>query len=139
MRVISFAAAIGSLTMPAVRNVACFILLVHAASAFDRAGVRSAIGARPTDRVSHVTRPTLQSRTALRPSPVLLVASSPPPAASDARGIVVGWGVCGFLSILASAIRRLAPIAAQPLVQRDLSTLQWGMCARAQRGPAPPC
>ena len=38
----------------------------------------------------------------------------------------MAWGVCGFLGILASALKRLAPIALQPILQRDLSWLQWG-------------
>jgi len=68
-----------------------------------------------------------RTTTALRtPSPVVLAAASPAPAPS-ASGLAVGWGVCGFLSILASAIKRLGPIALEPLKARDLSPLQWGV------------
>ena len=55
----------------------------------------------------------------------MLVAASPATPPENAKGLAVAWGVCGFLSILASAIRRLAPIALQPVVRRDLSALQW--------------
>ena len=63
-----------------------------------------------------------------RPPPIQLAASTAQPS-DNAKGLAVGWGVCGFLGILASAIGRLAPIAAQPFVQKDLSVLQWGMYA----------
>ena len=43
----------------------------------------------------------------------------------SAAGVSTAWGVFGFLSILASAVRRLLPIALQPLSRRDLSFLQW--------------
>ncbi len=72
---------------------------------------------------------TLPSARMARPaasSPVLVASASSPAAPRDAQGIAVAWGVCGFLSILASAIKRLAPIALQPMLQRDLSWLQWG-------------
>ena len=45
-----------------------------------------------------------------------------------ARGLRTAWGVCGFLGILAQAIGRLAPIAMQPILQRDITMLQWGLC-----------
>ena len=51
------------------------------------------------------------------------------PPAANAQGVTVAWGVCGFLGILASAIGRLAPIALQPILQRDLSLIQWGLYA----------
>jgi len=60
------------------------------------------------------------------PAPLIVAASTPAAPVPSAQGIAVAWGVCGFLSILASAIKRLAPIALQPLLQRDLSWLQWG-------------
>jgi len=60
------------------------------------------------------------------PAPLLLASSTPSVPAPSASGAAVAWGVCGFLGILASAIKRLAPIALQPLLQRDLSWLQWG-------------
>lgn len=61
--------------------------------------------------------------------PVLLSAAQPSPPAANAQGVTVAWGVCGFLGILASAIGRLAPIALQPILQRDLSLIQWGLYA----------
>merc|ERR1719424_1992264 len=72
-------------------------------------------------------RPVAARASAVRP-PVVLSAASPAPAPS-AGGLAVGWGVCGFLSILASAIKRLAPIAIQPLKAKDLTLLQWGLYA----------
>ena len=60
------------------------------------------------------------------PSAPLLVAAAPSaPPPDSARSLSVAWGVCGFLSILASAVRRLAPIAMQPFARRDLTLLQW--------------
>ena len=60
------------------------------------------------------------------PPTTMLVAASPTPPSRNAKGAAVAWGVCGFLGILASALKRLAPIALQPILQRDLSWLQWG-------------
>lgn len=54
--------------------------------------------------------------------------ASPVPTADAARGLRTAWGVCGFLGILAQAIGRLAPIAMQPILQRDITMLQWGLC-----------
>ena len=57
------------------------------------------------------------------PAPLLIAAAAT--AEGPARGgIATAWGVCGFLSILASAVRRLLPIALQPLTRRDLSAVQ---------------
>ena len=60
--------------------------------------------------------------------PAVLAAASTVPVPS-AGGLAVGWGVCGFLSILVSAIKRLAPIAVQPLKARDMTLLQWALYA----------
>lgn len=41
---------------------------------------------------------------------------------------VVGmWAVVQVLSVLGNAIKRLYPIAVQPIVQRDMSSIQWAM------------
>jgi len=56
-----------------------------------------------------------------------LVATANSRSVDDARSLATGWGVCGVVGILANAIGRLAPIALQPLLRRDLSLLQWGM------------
>jgi len=62
------------------------------------------------------------------PRPAMLVAAVPPPAQPEnAQGLKVAWGVCGFLSILASAVGRLTPIALQPFARNDLTLLQWGL------------
>ena len=48
-----------------------------------------------------------------------------PPSPPSGLGAAAAWGVFGFLGILASAVRRLLPIALQPLGRKDLSLLQW--------------
>jgi hypothetical protein len=95
--------------MPAVQVLVTCLLAAHAADA---------LTVPPSIRV---LRPS-----AAAPSPVLVAAKASPAAPRNAQGIAVAWGVCGFLGILASAIKRLAPIAMQPFLQRDLSWLQWG-------------
>ena len=35
------------------------------------------------------------------------------------------YGVCGVVSLLANAVARLAPVALQPILYRDLNILQW--------------
>ena len=57
----------------------------------------------------------------------VLVASEPVAAVGTARSFSASWGVLGVIGILAKAIKRLAPHAVQPLVQRDLTLLQWGL------------
>ena len=49
------------------------------------------------------------------------------PAASTSflGRIVTSWGVLSVLAILGNAIRRVLPIALQPLKQNDLSSLHW--------------
>lgn len=64
--------------------------------------------------------------------------ATPSLPASPARTLAAGWGVCGFLGILVQAIGRLAPIALQPLIQRDLTVLQWGLCVQPSRQSASP-
>lgn len=91
--------------------------------------------------LGHALRPTeLRPRpapaavlSARRPRAVLVasVASEPPKSPAGAGGVAVGWGVLGVVGILASAIKRLAPIAAQPFLQKDLTLIQWGLCAAA--------
>ena len=54
----------------------------------------------------------------------LLIADNIGPA-EKATGLAVAWGICGFLSILASAVKRLVHIALQPIARQDLSFLQW--------------
>ena len=68
-------------------------------------------------------------KVALPRSALLAASVAPVPGAEpeNARGLAVAWGVCGFLSILASALGRLTPIALQPFTQNDLSLLQWGL------------
>jgi hypothetical protein len=44
------------------------------------------------------------------------------------RNAFAGWGVFQVLSILANALKRLVPIAIQPVVQRDLSPAQVAIC-----------
>eukprot|EP00315_Gephyrocapsa_oceanica_P054435 CAMPEP_0185508196 /NCGR_PEP_ID=MMETSP1366-20130426/43929_1 /TAXON_ID=38817 /ORGANISM="Gephyrocapsa oceanica, Strain RCC1303" /LENGTH=217 /DNA_ID=CAMNT_0028118529 /DNA_START=1 /DNA_END=654 /DNA_ORIENTATION=+ len=58
---------------------------------------------------------------------LIAASASPVPTADAARGLRTAWGVCGFLGILAQAIGRLAPIAMQPILQRDITMLQWGL------------
>ena len=90
--------------------VALLLLSVTPAASFDRGRTRAAV--------------RLRSHT----SPAIVADSSiSPGAGAHARGLAVGWGVCGFLGILTSAIGRLAPIAIQPLQRGDLSLIQWGM------------
>ena len=49
------------------------------------------------------------------------------PLELSARSPVVAWGVCGFLGIMGSAIGRLTKVAIVPVLQRDLTQLQWGL------------
>jgi len=70
-------------------------------------------------------RPIMQGDRSTQPVILTAAAAAPPPPA-NAQGLAVAWGVCGFLGILASAIGRLAPIALQPLLLRDLTWVQWG-------------
>ena len=96
-----------------------FVVSVVVSVAAGATPARPAIGrARPI--ASAPLHPALQLRPVASP---VLVASAALPA--EARSISAMWGVCGFLSILASAIRRLAPIAIQPFARRDLTVLQW--------------
>lgn len=91
------------------------LLLVAAAAAFERPSLAPALKQRAA-----LTR-------GLAATPTLLAASKPlPPPTPSARGIAVGWAVCGMIGILGSAIKRLFPIAIQPLTARDLTPLQWG-------------
>lgn len=72
-----------------------------------------------------VARPALRPATLTsKPASSLLMAASEAEPVGLARSASAAWGVCGFLSILASAIRRLGPIALQPFANRDLSLLQ---------------
>ena len=73
-------------------------------------------------------RPIMPGDRSIQPVILTAAATAPPPPA-NAQGLAVAWGVCGFLGILASAIGRLAPIALQPLLLRDLTWVQWGWCA----------
>ena len=45
------------------------------------------------------------------------------------KNILAGWGVIQVLSILANAIKRLVPLAIQPIVQKDLQPTQIVICA----------
>ena len=73
-------------------------------------------------------QPAPHVRPALRPAArAVLVASEPVAAVGTARSFSASWGVLGVIGILAKAIKRLAPHAVQPLVQRDLTLLQWGL------------
>ena len=73
----------------------------------------------------HALTTTTRPRPVAVPRPVLAAAVPPPPAPQNAQGLAVAWGVFGFLSILASALGRLTPIAMQPFIQKDLTLLQW--------------
>jgi len=75
-------------------------------------------------------------RTARAPvaPPLLLAAAEASLPNDNARSVSAAWGVCGFLSILASAVRRLGPIALQPFVRMDLSLLQWSCYAASVIG-----
>ena len=61
-----------------------------------------------------------------RPAALLVAAKAAAPVGS-AKGLSPAWGVCGFIGILAQAIGRLAPVALQPIIKRDLSLFQWGL------------
>ena len=45
------------------------------------------------------------------------------------KNMLAGWGVIQVLSILANAIKRLVPLAIQPIVQKDLTPTQIATCA----------
>lgn len=49
------------------------------------------------------------------------------PVEPSAQSPAVAWGVCGFLTIIGSAIGRLTKVAVVPAVQRDITLLQWGL------------
>ena len=55
------------------------------------------------------------------------VAQTASPLEPSARSPVVAWGVCGFLGIMGSAIGRLTKVAIVPVLQRDLTLLQWSL------------
>lgn len=71
----------------------------------------------------------LHGSAAPRVPSAMLSAAADTAEAPSRGGIATAWGVLGFLSILASAIRRLLPHALQPLSQKDLSVLQVAMYA----------
>ena len=77
-------------------------------------------------------RPSVRAAVAARtPSAPLLLADAATSgeSAGSALSISAAWGVCGFLSVLASAVKRLLPIALQPFSRRDLSLIQWSIYA----------
>lgn len=76
-------------------------------------------------RLGNVVTPRVAVSRTFPSTPTLLATKNPVPGPS-ARGFAVGWAVCGMLGILGSAIKRLAPIAIQPLRAQDLTLLQWG-------------
>lgn len=43
------------------------------------------------------------------------------------KRVLAGWSVLQVVSILANAIRRLVPVALQPLIQNDMQPMQWAM------------
>jgi len=81
-----------------------------------------------TTSTSPPLRPNVGAAAVARRQPSrVLIASVAVPSSDNARSLAAGWGVCGVVGILANAIKRLAPIAVQPLMRQDLSLLQWGM------------
>jgi hypothetical protein len=62
-----------------------------------------------------------------RPTRLYAVAQTASPLQDSARSPAVTWGVCGFLTIIGSAIGRLTKVAVVPAVQRDITVLQWGL------------
>jgi len=88
---------------------------------------------------SAVQRPIISvaraAKTRAGPTQLLAVRGdvTPFPLAEPARSLAAGWGVFGFIGILAQAIGRLAPIAIQPLIRRDLTILQWSLYALSLR------
>ena len=81
--------------------------------------------------LSTSSRGPLRSPSSSRaPVSSLLMAAAAQSSSPSAAGVSTAWGVFGFLSILASAVRRLLPIALQPLSRRDLSFLQWACYGR---------
>lgn len=60
--------------------------------------------------------------------------SAPPPKARRhsvksivIKNVMAGWGILQVVFILANAIRRVLPVALQPLIQNDMMPAQWAM------------
>ena len=70
-------------------------------------------------------RPVVARSTRATRATSLYAAAAATPLEPRAHSPAVAWGVCGFLGIIGSAIGRLAPIAAVPFRQLDLTPLQW--------------
>lgn len=62
-------------------------------------------------------------------SPSLPSSGKHPFRKTAAKNMLAGWGVIQVLSILANAIKRLVPLAIQPIVQKDLQPTQIAVCA----------
>ena len=89
----------------------------------------AAIAVKPTPALQRVAVTTRPARNRL-----YAVAQTASPLEPSARSPVVAWGVCGFLGIIGSAIGRLTKVAIVPVLQRDLTLLQWGMFGSMMAG-----
>ena len=89
----------------------------------------AAIVIKPTPALQRVAVTSRPARTRL-----YAVAQTASPLEPSARSPVVAWGVCGFLGIIGSAIGRLTKVAIVPVLQRDLTLLQWGMFGSMMAG-----
>ena len=109
--------------MAATRRLSVALLLACASADI------AAIAVKPTPALQRVAVTTRPARTRL-----YAVAQTASPLEPSARSPVVAWGVCGFLGILGSAIGRLTKVAIVPVLQRDLTLLQWGMFGSMMAG-----
>jgi len=102
-----------------MQRLSSSLLLLACVAATPEATSYPLLASRPA-----AVRPVVSRSTrATRATNLYAVAGAP--AEPRAHSPAVAWGVCGFLSILGSAIGRLAPIAAVPFRQLDLTPLQW--------------
>ena len=109
--------------MAATRRLSVALLLACASADI------AAIAVKPTPALQRVAVTTRPARARL-----YAVAQTASPLEPSARSPVVAWGVCGFLGILGSAIGRLTKVAIVPVLQRDLTLLQWGMFGSMMAG-----
>lgn len=103
--------------MMSARRVLSLLLSLACSSALERSSLTRPVA--PLASRSSISRTSLTT-------PLLLAANPPQPAAPSASGLAVGWAVFGMIGILGNAVKRLAPIAIQPLKAKDLSMFQWG-------------
>ncbi len=64
--------------------------------------------------------------TSVSTSDIKLASSSLSTSSGLARKCLATWGVVQVVSIILQSLRRLYPIALEPLVRKDLTTAQWG-------------